>query len=748
MCYNISRYYIFRKGNVMQLIGIYLETHKNPVSKNLKENWYPFGNFDNCHGVKDFSNILKQVKENQTFINKFYNIRQGSGENKPSINLNCIVGKNGSGKSSVLSLLYRIMNNLACKLKEVLPDFNKDYSPMWAWGFNAKLYYEIDEKIGCVEIFDNDKPTFTEERTGELPVRLTILDAEGNKEEILSRTPERIEEEKDLLEKLGKSIFYTIGTNYSLYTNSVVRFDYDESQESWMSTIYHKNDGYFTPIVLVPYRNYNGKNSIIDTEKELRLANERVNTLAILLKASDGSDFIEGFLPEKVVYELKDERAYRKEIKNKIEKLCPDDCKKNDFNKTADELKDFIGWEWKNQFKNEKILGTDSSDLENEELKKIIFNNILCYLSYKTIKICIYYDRYKNHFKENGNNVFDSYITNREDCKRKIKVIISNISNDTEPTDFINLKIKQCIEFLRNGAFYLEKIGDEDGISIKEIIEEIENKNKKNLTYDSVFLKLLPPVFKKKYVYKKIGSDDEMTISQMSSGEQQMLYSLSYAVYHMKNAASNHLQLKKGNNLISIPYKNMNLIFDEAELYYHPEYQRQFIDKLLGILKRSHFEKDIDSINITIVTHSPFMLSDIPDSNILALNNGKRDTTFESKTLGANIYDLLSNQFFMESAIGAHVEKIINEIIDDYNGFKKIIDNKSEDKNDENQEKLVEKYKNENNENFYAKFAKEIGDEYLREVIQDMILQMQGKDYRERKIESYNRKIKQLENKK
>lgn len=755
----------------MQLIGIYLGTHKNPVSKNLKENWYPFGNFDNCHGVKDFSNILKQVKENQTFINEFYNIRQGSGESKPSINLNCIVGKNGSGKSSVLSLLYRIMNNLACKLKEVLPDFNKDYSPIWAWGFNAELYYEMDGYLGYLEIFNNEKFQDNDKRrTGNLPVRLTIYNAEGNKEEILSRTSKNIEEEKDLLEKLGKSIFYTIGTNYSLYTNSVVRFNYDESQESWMNTIYHKNDGYFTPIVLVPYRNYNGKNSIIDTEKELRLANERVNTLAILLKASDDSAFIEGFMPEKVVYELKNVRNYRNEIKNKIKDLYPKDYKDTqkygNFEKTVTKLKGFIGREWKKQLKGKKILDTDSSDLENEELKKIIFNNILCYLSYKTIKICIYYDRYKNHFKENGNNVFDSYITNREDCESKIKDIISNISNDTESTDFINLKIKQCIEFLRNGAFYLEKIGDEDGISIKEIIEEIENKNKenlmslcvggrrdeienkKNLTYDSVFLKFLPPVFKKKYVYKKIGSNEEMTISQMSSGEQQLLYSLSYAVYHMKNAASNQLQLKGGNNLISIPYKNMNLIFDEAELYYHPEYQRQFIDKLLGILKRSHFEKDIDSINITIVTHSPFMLSDIPDSNILALNNGKRDTTFESKTLGANIYDLLSNQFFMESAIGAHVEKIINEIIDDYNGFKKIIDNKSEDKNDENKEKLVERYKNENNESFYAKFAQEIGDEYLRDVIQDMILQMQGKDYRERKIESYSRKIKQLENKK
>lgn len=610
---------------------------------------------------------------------------------------------------------------------------------MWAWGFNAELYYEMDEKIGCIEIFDNDKSTYTEERTENLPVRLIIYPKE---EDLLSRKPKKTEE-KEFLEKLGESIFYTIGTNYSLYTNSIVRLNYDESQEEWMNTIYHKNDGYFTPIVLVPYRNYNGKNSIIDTEKELRLANERVNTLAILLKASDGSDFIEGFMPWRVVYELKEK--YEDEIKNKIKDLYSDDYEYmenyDDFDNKVIELKDFIGQKWEKQFENKKILNTDSSDLENEELKKIIFNNIICYLSYKTIKICIYYDRYKNLFKENGNTIFDAYTTNKEYCKRKIKDIIFGIYNNTESTDFINLKIKQCIDFLRNGSFYLEKIGDENGISIEKIIEEIKNNGGEDLTYDTVFLKLLPPIFKKEYKYKKIGSNDEMTISQMSSGEQQMLYSLSYAVYHMKNAASNQRQLKEGDNLISIPYRKMNLIFDEAELYYHPEYQRQFIDKLLGILKRSHFENAIDSINITIVTHSPFMLSDIPDSNILALNDGKRDASFESKTLGANIYDLLSNQFFMESAIGAHVEKIINEIIDDYNKLK----NSNCETAKELREKLVKKYENKSGANFYVKFAKEIGDEYLRDVIQDMILQMQGKDYRERKIESYKQKIEQLE---
>ena len=174
----------------------------------------------------------------------------------------------------------------------------------------------------------------------------------------------------------------------------------------------------------------------------------------------------------------------------------------------------------------------------------------------------------------------------------------------------------------------------------------------------------------------------------MSSGEQQMLYSLSYVVYHMKNAASNQ-NIQSG-----IPYRNINLLFDEAELYYHPEYQRQFIDKLLGILKRSHLENEIDSINITIVTHSPFILSDIPNSNILALKEGKRES-FKTNTLGANIYDLLNNQFFMDSAIGSHVEEIIKEIIKDYYLFQE---------DDSKKEEIKNKYLNTDSEagnNFY-----------------------------------------------
>ena len=83
----------------------------------------------------------------------------------------------------------------------------------------------------------------------------------------------------------------------------------------------------------------------------------------------------------------------------------------------------------------------------------------------------------------------------------------------------------------------------------------------------------------------------------MSSGERQLLYSLSYIYYHIKNIASNK---KEGKRVVG--YHHINLIFDEAELYYHPEFQRVFVKRLLERLAMCHINRtNIRSINIMIL---------------------------------------------------------------------------------------------------------------------------------------------------
>lgn len=65
-----------------------------------------------------------------------------------------------------------------------------------------------------------------------------------------------------------------------------------------------------------------------------------------------------------------------------------------------------------------------------------------------------------------------------------------------------------------------------------------------------------------------------------------------------------------------------------------------------------------------LVTHSPFVLSDIPDSNVLFVGEEGQEAT---KTLGGNIMEMLSSSFFMSSSIGEAIKEEITAIVDMYN---------------------------------------------------------------------------------
>ncbi|SPE78316.1 hypothetical protein FLACOL_02332 [Flavobacterium columnare] len=82
-------------------------------------------------------------------------------------------------------------------------------------------------------------------------------------------------------------------------------------------------------------------------------------------------------------------------------------------------------------------------------------------------------------------------------------------------------------------------------------------------------------------------------------------------------------------------------------MYFHPEFQRSFAYELLKRIQTLSIPH-IESINILFCTHSPFILSDIPKENTLKLDNGKIISDANSRnTLGANIHDLLDNDFYL-----------------------------------------------------------------------------------------------------
>jgi predicted ATP-binding protein involved in virulence len=242
----------------------------------------------------------------------------------------------------------------------------------------------------------------------------------------------------------------------------------------------------------------------------------------------------------------------------------------------------------------------------------------------------------------------------------------------------------------------LEEEMDEKGMVVK--LNGRDVKIKQNL--------LPPPIFKTDLILTK---DEEgngtIPFSSISSGERQIAYTISNLMYHLVNVDSewNDSYRKDKDHLEVIKYRYMNVIFDEVELYYHPEMQRQFTNIMMKTLRSVHFA-NMRGINIMIVTHSPFVLSDIPDSNVLCLGDGDN---LEAKTLGGNIMEMLGNSFFMKNSIGDLIKEEIADIVDMYN-------------------RVVRERKDVGNE-FATKrgrfnyICENIGDDFLKQMLQRMV---------------------------
>ena len=685
------------------------------------------------------SGIALREGHTKTLPNKFFSL---GGMSELEVNISAVVGMNGDGKSSLIELVMRLINNCAKHYK--LADKE---NLLRIQDVKAELYYLLDDVVYCIRESRDDKFTSL--------LKYADISNKGVRQWKKLMTP--VKGVKNLNE-----LFFTIVSNYSHYAYNTKDFYGEwqenmtvdeESEKCWLHYLFHKNDGYLTPMTIHPYR-YEGN---IEVNKEANLAIQRLLSLYIqepnpmendhsfrrigekdaeILALTDVSS---SNLQEKTIIEYFKNCKSISILDGTIKKL-EDNIKKYDDKIDADlhddqlevveQCLDLITGvndklyqdylrnclQWIKKQRRGRVFSSNSDirlllkTLQNYEeqtgnkqhyaefarkynefgkfnvsqlirlrfiyvvMKRWIismdclfndYSNLTdiqkCqhYIVYKTIDICRTYPKYRNLMDENDRGWNNPGLVLRDHVIYDVTQLIE------EDSSHVTLKLRQCLNFIDNLKYYGGNVYEMlDGKGIPQKLRE-EYKGALLVRFDDLKayfkkdpfpLDQLPPaIYKAEILYQSNKNhDDYISYRFLSSGEKQLLNNIGALIYHLRNLDS----VEKD----SFQYETINVFLEEIELYFHPEYQRMLVKMLLEKLYAIQF-KLIKRVNITFVTHSPFILSDVPKNNVLLLEKGlpiEEKKKKELTTFGANIYDMLKTGFFLKEPVGDFAKYLID----------------------------------------------------------------------------------------
>ena len=252
--------------------------------------------------------------------------------------------------------------------------------------------------------------------------------------------------------------------------------------------------------------------------------------------------------------------------------------------------------------------------------------------------------------------------------KDDIKTILST-------DDYTTLKLRQALNYIKyTGDDYYNAKDDvvEDSKCKFLTFEDLKGIIEKETQFDgarSIIQLLPPPIFNGHIVIEADGERFFMT--SMSSGEMQMVNTTGSLLYHLRNLDDK----LKGDDKIN--YKNILVILEEVELYFHPEYQKKYVKYLRDQITNLNLQ-NIDNINIVFVTHSPFILTDILKMNSLYLEKGEPQQC-DDESFAGNLYDLMHNSFFLrQNAMGDFAAEYVTKLVDRKNAGEILSDDETE----------------------------------------------------------------------
>lgn len=117
------------------------------------------------------------------------------------------------------------------------------------------------------------------------------------------------------------------------------------------------------------------------------------------------------------------------------------------------------------------------------------------------------------------------------------------------------------------------------------------------------------------------------------------------------------------NRNIGLKDKKLILLLDEPDKGMHPELTRKFIS-ILNDFSEEIGNKYRCKFQYIISTHSPFLILDVPETNVyrMDIKNEKIVLKRGNKGIMSNVVDLIKDDFFLESVFGELSEKYFKEV--------------------------------------------------------------------------------------